>query len=312
MIAEQTYNCIVVLGPTASGKTRFACRLAFLLDGEIISADSRQVYKELNIGTGKDLEEYTVSGKRIPYYVIDIREPAEKFFLHNFMQECEKAFTEILSRNHLPVICGGTGLYLDSLYKDFSLTQIKENQVLREELENLSKDELIIRLKQFPEQLREHADIDSKKRVIRAIEVATFLQLNPHAIIPEKKPYRPYYIGINVSAEERKKLITERLKLRLENGLIDEVHSLLNKGISHQRLEFLGLEYKFVSLFLQNRISRQELTDLLRTAIIQFSKRQMTWFRKMEKEGVKIHWLNKNDNPEKLIAELKNLFRIID
>ncbi len=300
------YNCIVVLGPTASGKTRLACSLAHALNGEIISADSRQVYSHLNIGTGKDLEEYIVKGVKINYHIIDICDVHEQFYLHQFIQASENAFGLICAKKKLPIICGGTGLYLDSLRKDFSYTQIKEDAELRKELETLSKEELILRLKKFPSKLTAHVDNDSKKRIVRAIEVAEFLNQNPDKIVTEKeKIFRPYYIGINVNVEERKKAISERLTARINNGLIEEVKVLLDKGISHERLVFLGLEYKFVSFFLQNRISKLELYQQLETAIFQFSKRQMTWFRKMEKEGVKIHWIKKEEMEKESEAILK-------
>ena len=289
------YNCIVVLGPTASGKTNLACKIAYKLNGEVISADSRQVYKNLNIGSGKDLQEYIVNDQKINYHLIDICEPAEQFYLHQFIELMESAFCKIISKNKLPVICGGTGLYLDSLRKDFSYTQIKVDQQLREELEFHEKEELLIMLKKLQCQFTKHVDVNSKKRIIRAIEIAEFLKENPDKIAVKEKPFLPYYIGINVDLEERKKLISERLIFRINNGLINEVKTLLELGLTHQRLEFLGLEYKFVSLYLQNKISKNELVEQLQTAIFQYAKRQMTWFRKMEKEGVKINWINKNE-----------------
>lgn len=290
------YNCIVVLGPTASGKTRLACKLAYENNGEIISADSRQVYKHLDIGTGKDLEEYTVNNRTIPYHLIDLVEPAEQFYLHQFIEKLEAAFHEITGRGRLPVVCGGTGLYLDALRKDFSLTSVKENAALRLELEPLSKQELVGRLLQFPRELISHVDVNSKKRIVRGIEVASHQLANAPIPLKREPPYKPIYLGIDVSLEERKNKISERLNARLNAGLIEEVERLLSTGITHQRLETLGLEYKFVSYFLQHKISREELHTQLFTAIAQFSKRQMTWFRKMEKEGVKINWVPADSN----------------
>ncbi len=301
------FNCIVVLGPTASGKTQLACNLAYALSGEIISADSRQVYKYLNIGTGKDLHEYIVYDKKIEYHLIDICEPEEQFFLHQFIEASEHAFNLICLKNKVPIICGGTGLYLDALRKDFSYTQIKENAELRKDLEKKSKEELVLRLKKFPEEQIKYVDVDSKKRIIRAIEIASFLKKFPDKIGAKEIPYRPYYIGINVNVEERKKLISERLIKRIDSGLIDEVKALLNSGITHERLEFLGLEYKFASWFLQNRIVKDEMIERLQIAIIQFSKRQITWFRKMEKEGVKINWVNKEEIKSKLPEIINDL-----
>jgi tRNA dimethylallyltransferase len=298
----------VVLGPTASGKTRLACLLAHELHGEIISADSRQVYKRLNIGTGKDYEEYNSFSKSVKHHLIDICEPDKTFFLHDFMRECRKAFDDIISGQKLPVICGGTGLYLDSLRKDFSLTQIPEDHKLREDLQQLSKEVLLHRLKQYPVQFTAHTDRSSLKRIVRAIEVAEFLSENPDYLKPEEKPYKPFYIGIKVDINERKSLIGKRLDERMEHGLIDEVEQLLRSGISHERLEFFGLEYKFVSLYLQNKISRQELRAQLFTAICQFSKRQMTWFRKMGREGVAICWVEGNESLDGLLKELRKIF----
>lgn len=303
------YNCIVVLGPTASGKTRLACQLAYQLHGEVISADSRQVYKHLNIGTGKDLDEYTVAGKQIPYHLLDIIEPGEQFYLHQFTDLLKKAFEQISSQNRLPIICGGTGLYLDALRKDFSFTQIKEDSELRKELEPLSKEELLSRLKKFPEASISQVDLNSKKRIIRGIEIASHFAKEGTFLQKAELPYKPYYIGIKTEVEIRKKCISERLKSRISEGLIAEVEDLLEKGISHERLQLFGLEYKFVSYYLKNEISKEELFLRLQTAIFQFAKRQMTWFRKMEKEGVEIHWIERNNSPE-LIQHLKNIFNL--
>lgn len=306
----KNYNCIVVLGATASGKTHLACELAYLLNGEIISADSRQVYKHLNIGTGKDLEEYEIEGKKILYHLIDIVEPQEQFYLHQFIEQLKIAFEDIGARKKLPIICGGTGLYLDALRKDFSFTQIPENENLRKELEQYSKEELLLCLRKYPVEFTEHVDTNSKKRIIRGIEVAEFKATNDTNLLLQKKelPYKPYYIGIKTDEAARKKLISERLQKRLNNGLIEEVQGLLQKGISHERLEKFGLEYKFVSRYLQHKISKEELFTQLQTAIFQFSKRQLTWFRKMEKEGVKINWLEKSASVLELTKTLKTIF----
>lgn len=302
------YNCIVILGPTAGGKTKVACKIASELNGEIISADSRQVYKSLNIGTGKDLQEYTVDGKEIPHHLINICEPEEHFYLHDWIRECEKAFREISERTKIPIICGGTGLYLDSLQKDTRFTQIKENVGLREKLALLEKEELQMHLKKFPAILIQHVDVQSKKRLIRGIEIASFLEKNPDYLKVEKKFYAPYYIGIDVSIEERKKRISYRLNERLENGLIEEVRELISKGMDHERLQYLGLEYRFISLYLAGKMRKEEMIAQLRTSIFQFAKRQMTWFRKMEKEGVKINWLKDEKDLNSCIKELKQIF----
>ncbi len=287
---------MVVLGPTASGKTRLACRLAHELNGEIISADSRQVYKELNIGTGKDLHEYVIDGKKIPYHLIDICDVKTQFYLHDYIRELRTAFDEICSRKKLPVICGGTGLYLEALQKDHSYTQIPENPSLREALKSLTKEQLIQKLNTY--QFSEHnlgTDRSSEKRLIRGIEISEYLKQNPGSALPKDLPYRPKYLGINVSAEERNKRIDARLRERLNNGLIEETQKLLGEGVSHERLQFLGLEYKFLSLYLLGKITKEALFNQLSTAIHQFAKRQMTWFRRMERQGIQIEWVNPTD-----------------
>jgi len=305
-LENKEHNCLVVLGPTASGKTRLACQLAFHLNGEIISADSRQVYKGLDIGTGKDLEEYEVNGKKIPYHLIDVCEVETQFYFPDFIRHLKKAFTEITERGHLPIICGGTGLYLEALEKDHSYTQIPENIELREQLKELNKNELIERLRALEDLVtlsgvegrQQPVDLHSEKRIIRGIEIAEYLKANP-ILKEEEIIYKPKYIGITISKEERNTRIDERLKHRLENGLIEEVEGLLKKGIIHDKLQFLGLEYKFISHYLLGKLTKKELFTHLSTAIHQFAKRQMTWFRRMERNGVKIEWVDKdNFDPE--------------
>lgn len=302
------YNCIVVLGPTASGKTHLACQLAYYLNGEIISADSRQVYRHLDIGTGKDLDEYAVDGKPIPYHLIDIADPHEQFYLHHYLEGLKNSFDKIIAANKIPVICGGTGLYLDALHKDFSFTQIKEDHNLREKLNALSKDDVLSELKKYPPEITEHIDLDSKKRLIRGIEIGEHFLKTGQLPAKSQLPYKPYYIGIKTDVDRRRLLISERLKKRLTNGLIEEVQSLLKHGITHKRLMLFGLEYKFVSLYLQLKITKSELVQQLETAIFQFAKRQMTWFRKMEKEGILIHWVTASEINEQLLTELSDKF----
>ncbi len=298
------YNCIVVLGPTASGKTKLACYLAYRLNGEIISADSRQVYQLLNIGTGKDLHEYELNAQKIPYHLIDVVPPSEQFYLHQFIELSRKSFDLIISRKKLPVFCGGTGLYLDSLRKDFSLTLIKENEELRRQLSDLSKEELLARLGTYPGKVTTHVDLNSRKRIIRGIEVAEYQLLHHLSPQPVSSSYLPYYIGIKSEVETRKAKISQRLAQRLENGLIEEVQNLLASGITEQRLELLGLEYKHVLNHLKNQTTKDQLFNDLQTAIFQFAKRQMTWFRKMEREGVQIQWIGHDDDLEELVRGL--------
>ncbi len=283
------YDVVVVLGPTASGKTKYACQLAYEHRGEIISADSRQVYKHLNIGTGKDLESYVVNDTPIPYHLIDLLEPNEQFFLHQYQQLAFDCIEDIKQRGKLPIVCGGTGLYLNALYTSYELTAIPKNETLRSELLLLSKEQLLQRLQTYPTKNIQHVDINSEKRIIRGIEVAEYLS-HKHLIAKEWKKYKIKWLGIDVTKEERNARISKRLVTRIENGLIEEVEHLLKNGITHERLQFLGLEYKFISLYLLGQYDKQTFMKNLETAIHQFAKRQMTWFRKMEKE-VTIEWV---------------------
>ena len=301
-------NCLVILGATASGKTKLACELAHYLNGEIISADSRQVYKHLTIGTGKDLDVYTLNGKEINHHLIDIIEPNIQFYLHDFVRELKIAFDAITTSNKLPIICGGTGLYLDALRKDFSFTQIPQNEALRNALENLSKEDLLKKLNNYNFNELNKVDINSKKRLIRAIEIAEYLKATGSKLNANVLPYKPYYIGLKTGRDDRRINIDKRLILRIEAGLIEEVEALLKQDITHERLQFLGLEYKFISNYLLNKISKDELILQLSTAINQYAKRQGTWFRKMEKEGVNINWLDRDYNLNSLITELKEVF----
>ncbi|MCA0430279.1 MAG: tRNA (adenosine(37)-N6)-dimethylallyltransferase MiaA [Bacteroidetes bacterium] len=287
------FNCIVVLGVTASGKTNFACKLAHELNGSIISADSRQVYKQLTIGTGKDLNEYNINGNKINYYGIDVCDADKQFYLHNFCDLLLLSFNKITNDNKLPIICGGTGLYLDALVKNFELTQIPENYIIRSELKNKSKDDLIKLLANYNFENTLHVDKNSIKRLIRGIEVAEYLKSN--TITKSILPYKPIYFGIKVNANESENLIKTRLISRLNNGLIEEVETLLKNNISFDRLLQLGLEYKFIAMYLQSKIDYQSLIIQLQTAIIKYSKRQLTWFKKMEKEGVIINWIEKEN-----------------
>lgn len=303
------YNCIVVLGPTASRKTQLACTIAHVFNGEVISADSRQVYKKLNIGSGKDLDSYHVNGESIPYHLIDICEPDRQFYLHDFVRALRRAFDDIVSRGKLPVICGGTGLYLDALRLPFGLTQVPPNDGLREDLNALSKQELLDRLFSYPEMLTTHVDRTSRKRIIRGIEVAEY-GLRHELDAVEPGPYRPYYIGIALQRKLLLHNIEDRLKARLDNGMVEEVRALLKDGIGSERLMELGLEYKYLALFLDGKISKAELQNLLFIAIRQFAKRQMTWFRRMERQGVKIHWLDAPVLSDELRQTLMELFPV--
>ncbi|MFA6276567.1 MAG: tRNA (adenosine(37)-N6)-dimethylallyltransferase MiaA [Pedobacter sp.] len=292
-------NLLIILGPTASGKTKLAVALADELNGEIISADSRQVFKDMDIGTGKDLNEYQLEGKVIPYHLINIKKAGEKYHVNAFKEDFYTAFSNISGRNKLPILCGGTGMYIHSILQNHELTSIPVNDVLRNEIQNFTKEQLQDKLKSYPEKLRQHADYSSSKRLIRAIEIAVYLTHNELVEI-SRPAINPIIIGLQSEVETRRERIIIRLNERLKSGLIEEVESLLVKGISKEMLVFYGLEYKFIASYLTNEIDFSTLKERLGIAICQFAKRQMTFFRKMEKDGVKIKWLNADRNPTQL------------
>lgn len=286
---------ITLLGPTASGKTSLATELAVMLNGEVISADSRQVYRGMDIGTGKDLSDYVKNGKTIPHHLIDIVEPGIKYNVFEYQKDFLRAYNSIIERGTVPILCGGTGLYLEAVLKGYNLMPVPENKPLRKSLECKSLEELTeILLKLKTENLsnmHNSTDVDTVKRAIRAIEIETYYKQNPI----EKNSFpsiSSVIIGVDIDREERRRRITERLKARLKEGMVEEVRRLLDGGLLAEDLIYYGLEYKFVTEYVIGEITYDEMFRLLETAIHQFAKRQMTWFRGMERRGFTINWID--------------------
>jgi tRNA dimethylallyltransferase len=283
-------NLIAVIGPTAGGKTSLAARLASLMNGEVISADSRQVYRHMNLGTGKDYDDYTVDGVQIPHHLLDIAEPGYKYSVFDYQRDFFQAFKDIHRRGKMPVLCGGSGMYIDAAVKGYKLIDVPYNGDLRKNLQGKSLDELKRMLASL-KLLHNITDTDSAERAIRAIEIATFRQLNPDAT-HDLPPVNPVFIGILYQRNTERARITDRLHTRMKQGMIDEVQQLLASGIPAETLVYYGLEYKFITQYLSGALTYDLMFTLLNTAIHQFAKRQRTWFRKMEKEGAVIHWLD--------------------
>ncbi len=284
------YNILVVLGPTASGKTKLAVQLAGTLDGEVISADSRQVYRGMDLGTGKDLDEYGDT----PHHLIDILEPGEEFNVFEFQRRFIAAFEDIGNRGKLPVLTGGTGMYLDSVLSGYRMKNVPENCALRSELEGRSLDYLTGRLREVNPSLHNTTDLLDCDRLIRAIEIAEYDGSNAPPILPE---IRPVVFGIRWDRDLLRRRITARLKDRLENGMIEEVSRLHGNGVTFETLEFYGLEYRFVARFLKGELNRNDMFQKLNSAIHDFAKRQETWFRRMERNGIRINWVEGAGNP---------------
>jgi len=287
---DTIYDLLVITGPTASGKTALAAAIAYRLGGEIISADSRQVYRGMNIGTGKDYADYLTNGIRIPCHLIDIADPGYKFNVFEYQREFIKVYSDLKKRNIFPVVCGGSGMYADSIITGYKLSEVPPDSGLRIELEKKSMEELKNILSSF-KNLHNTTDIDSRKRVIRAIEIEHFTT-NQGKQANESPKVKPLITGLMFERDSRRRRITERLRQRLDSGMVEEVKSLIDKGISTETLIYYGLEYKFITLYLTGSISYEEMFRDLEVAIHQFAKRQMTWFRGMERRGIKIHWID--------------------
>ncbi len=284
------YELITIIGPTASGKTAFAAALAARLDTEIISGDSRQVYRSMDIGTGKDLADYMVDGKQIPYHLIDICNPGDKYNVFEYQHDFHKAFEEIRKKGKLPILCGGTGMYIESVLRGFKLLDVPQNPALRESLKGKSLVELEQILASY-KVLHNKTDVDSAQRAIRAIEIEEFYKTEA----PDKREYAPInslIIGVDIDRELRREKISRRLRARLDEGMVDEVRAILATGVKSDDLIYYGLEYKFLTLYIIGQLTYDEMVSQLEIAIHQFAKRQMTWFRGMERRGLHIHWLD--------------------
>jgi len=301
------YNLLTILGPTACGKTTFAANAALAMHGEIISADSRQVYRGMNIGTGKDLCEYTINRETIKTHLIDIVDAGYQYNVYEFQRDFVIAFNEVTNRGNFPILCGGTGLYLETALQGYRMQEVPENPILREQLANKTLTELKSILQTY-KRLHNNTDVDTPKRAIRAIEIAEYYQHNPER---EKATYptlHPLIVGLDINREERRRRITQRLEQRLQEGLVDEVRSLLEKGLSPESLIYYGLEYKYVTLYLTHILTYEQMVKQLEIAIHQFAKRQMTWFRGMERRGIPIHWVDAMWPLEKKLYTLAQLF----
>ncbi|MDE5423094.1 tRNA (adenosine(37)-N6)-dimethylallyltransferase MiaA [Ancylomarina sp. DW003] len=300
------YNLLVVLGATATGKTGLAVNLAKHFDAEIISADSRQIYRGMDLGTGKDIEEYTIDGQEIPHHLIDIADAGYKYNVYEFQRDFVEAFEDIQSRNRLPLVCGGTGMYLEACLKGYKLISVPKDQDFRDSLLDKSLDELGEILRGYKE-VHNNSDLETKKRAIRAIEIERYYATHPE--VEMKHPeLKPLLIGIEFDRENRRSRISQRLKERLDSGMVEEVKGLIESGVSPEDLIYYGLEYKFLTRYVIGELTYDEMFTQLEIAIHQFAKRQMTWFRKMERSGFDIHWLDGFMPLEEKIKEVEKLW----
>lgn len=299
------YDLITILGPTASGKTPLAAALASRLDSEIISADSRQVYRGMDLGTGKDLADYTVAGKTIPYHLIDIVDPGYKYNVFEYQRDFLQAYQSVRERGKLPILCGGTGLYLEAVLKGYRLIPVPENPELRNRLSDKSLDELTRILSSY-KKLHNSTDVDTVKRAIRAIEIEEYYLTQD---VEERSfpTINSLIIGVDIDRELRREKITRRLKQRLDEGMVDEVRRLIAGGVSPDDLIYYGLEYKYLTLYVIGELTFEEMFRQLEIAIHQFAKRQMTWFRGMERRGFTIHWVDASLPMEQKVGSILNL-----
>ena len=301
------YDLVTILGPTGSGKTLLAVALAYRLNAEIISGDSRQVYRRMDLGTGKDLADYVVDGKRIPYHLIDIVEPGYKYNVFEFQRDFLQAYDDIRQRGVLPILCGGTGMYIESVLKGYKLLPVPENPELRASLADKSLDELTTILAGY-KKLHNSTDVDTVKRAIRAIEIEEYYRQQPVSA-REFPAINSLVIGVDIDRDLRRTKITRRLKQRLDEGMVDEVRALLDAGIPAEDLIYYGLEYKYLTLYAVGQLTYDEMFHQLEIAIHQFAKRQMTWFRGMERRGFNIHWIDASLPMEQKVEEIVGLIK---
>jgi tRNA dimethylallyltransferase len=302
-------NLITILGPTASGKTNLACALAYDINGEIISADSRQIYTGMDIGTGKDIEEYTINGQAIPYHLIDIKPAGYKYNIYEYQTDFLNAFKTIETNSHQAILCGGSGLYLETALSGNTFLGIPNSDEIRDETRNLSSEELLSKWKLISDKLQSKLDFSTDKRIIRSLEIADYIGKHPEwteAVYPE---FEHTIVGVDIDRAKRREKITNRLSVRLNNGLVEEVVALLETGLSYDDLAYYGLEYKWICKYLQKEITKKELFEGLNIAIHQFSKRQMTWFRRMEKQGYNINWIDTFLPMDEKVEFIKKLIR---
>lgn len=301
---------ITILGPTACGKTALACAVASGMNGEVISADSRQVYRHMDIGTGKDLDDYNVDGKPVAYHLIDICEPGERYNVYQYQRDFLAAYEDIVKRGRLPVLCGGSGMYIEAVLRGYRLLSVPENKELRMRLEGLPLTELTAMLARLKRENRSvmhnTTDVDTAQRAIRAIEIETYYR---HAPVSEREfpKIDSLIIGVGIDRDERRRRISQRLRDRLAAGMTDEIRMLLQRGVKAEDLMYYGLEYKYVTEYVLGITGYDDMVGLLETAIHQFAKRQMTWFRGMERRGLKIHWIDGMMTMERKIEEIKKI-----
>ncbi|MBQ7819112.1 MAG: tRNA (adenosine(37)-N6)-dimethylallyltransferase MiaA [Bacteroidales bacterium] len=298
---------ITIIGVTASGKTSLAVKLAAETGGEIISADSRQIYRRMDLGTGKDISEYKYNGVDIPYHLIDICEPGYKYNLYQYKRDFNEAISDIEKRGKLPIICGGTGLYVETVLKGYAMPEVPENRELRASLSNKTLEELTAILSQY-KTLHNTTDVDNCKRAIRAIEIAEYYKTLPQPEL-EDKPIETILVAIDIDRETRRANITKRLHQRLEEGMVAEVESLLKEGIAPEDLIYYGLEYKYLTEYVIGKTTYEQMVSGLEIAIHQFAKRQMTWFRGMERRGFKINWIDYNLSLDEKVARILDLIK---